>query len=123
MSDTQGFVNRTFDGVMTSRYARCHNTISCPIDKTSRVTHNTYSRIVVEVALITPPTTFIEFHRSGTKSHYCDAGVAYKHNATTTKLSYFGSNQYKNKVSMVKLNVSHLLALGLKPYVELSSYT
>ena len=64
-----------------------------------------------------------EFHRSGTKSHYYNAGVAYKYNATTTKLSYFGSNQYKNKVSMVKLNVSHLLAPGLKPYVELSSYT
>ena len=24
-----------------------------------------------------------EFHRSGTKLHCCDAGVAYKHNATT----------------------------------------
>ena len=64
-----------------------------------------------------------EFHKSGTKSHYYNLGVAYKYNATTTKLSYFGSNQYKNKVSMVKLNVSHLLVPGLKPYVELSSYT
>lgn len=64
-----------------------------------------------------------EFHKSGTKSHYYNAGIAYKYNATTTKLSYFASEQYKNKVSSVKLNVSHLLAPGLKPYVELSSYT
>ena len=47
-----------FDGVLTSRYARCQYTISCPIDKTSRVIHNTYSLRVLEVALITPPTTF-----------------------------------------------------------------
>jgi hypothetical protein len=51
------------------------------------------------------------------------AKLAFSFIATTTKLSYFGSNQYKNKVSMIKLNVSHLLAPGLKPYVELSSYT
>ena len=58
MSDTRGFFDRTFDGVLISRSARYHNTISCPIDKTSRVTHNTYSLRVMEVALITPPTTF-----------------------------------------------------------------
>lgn len=64
-----------------------------------------------------------EFHKSGIKSYYYNAGVAYKYNATTTKLSYFGSTQYQNKVSMIKLNISHLLAPGLKPYIELSSYT
>ncbi|MCP4264868.1 MAG: porin [Candidatus Brocadiaceae bacterium] len=64
-----------------------------------------------------------EFHKSGTKSHYYNAGVAYKYGQTTTKLSYFGSEQYKNKVSSVKLNISHILAPGLKPYAEISSYT
>lgn len=63
-----------------------------------------------------------EFHKSGTKSHYYNAGVAYKHGETITKLSYFGSEQYKNKVSSVKLNISHTLVPGLKPYVEVSSY-
>lgn len=64
-----------------------------------------------------------EFHKSGTKSHYYNAGVAYKHGETITKLSYFGSEQYKNKVSAVKLNISHILVPGLKPYGEISSYT
>ena len=64
-----------------------------------------------------------EFHKSGRKSHYFNAGISYKYNATTTKLSYFTSEQYKNKVNIVKVNVSHLLATGLKPYVEFSSYT
>lgn len=64
-----------------------------------------------------------EFHKSGKKSHYYNAGVAYKYNDTTTKLSYFGSEVHKNKVSSVKLNISHILAPGLKPYAEISSYT
>lgn len=67
--------------------------------------------------------TTSEFHKSGIKSHYYNAGIAYKYNVTTTKLSYFASEQYKNKVNVVKVNVSHLLAPGLKPYVEFSSYT
>jgi len=64
-----------------------------------------------------------EFHKAGRKSSYYSLGTAYKYNATTAKLSYFASEQFKNKVSSVKLNVSHLLAPGLKPYVEVSSYT
>lgn len=64
-----------------------------------------------------------EFHKTGTKSYYYNAGVAYKYNDTTTKLSYFGSEAHKNKVSSVKLNISHILAPGLKPYAEISSYT
>ena len=53
-----------------------------------------------------------EFHKSGRKSHYYNAGVAYKYNSTITKLSYFASEQYKNKVNIVKVNVSHLLLRG-----------
>ena len=64
-----------------------------------------------------------EFHKTGTKSYYYNAGVAYKYNDTTTKLSYFGSEAHKNKLSSVKLNISHILAPGLKPYAEISSYT
>lgn len=64
-----------------------------------------------------------EFHKVGRNSSYYSLGTAYKYNATTAKLSYFASEQFKNKVSSVKLNVSHLLARGLKPYVEVSSYT
>lgn len=61
-------------------------------------------------------------HKSGNKSHYYNAGIAYKYNETTTKLSYFGSDQYKNKVDSIKLNISHVLAKGLKPYAEVTSY-
>ena len=64
-----------------------------------------------------------EFHKAGAKSHYYNAGVAYQYKDTTTKLSYFGSEAHKNKVSSVKLNISHILAPGLKPYAEISSYT
>ena len=63
-----------------------------------------------------------EFHKAGLKTHYYNAGAAYKYNATTITLSYFGSEQFKNKVDSVKLNISHLLAPGLKPYVELHNY-
>lgn len=63
-----------------------------------------------------------EFHKSGTKSHYYNAGVAHKSGPTIVKLSYFVSEQYKNKVSAIKLNISHTLAPGLKPYAEISSY-
>jgi hypothetical protein len=64
-----------------------------------------------------------EFHKTGRNASYYSLGTAYKYNATTAKLSYFASEQFKNKVSSVKLNVTHLLASGLKPYVEVSSYT
>jgi len=64
-----------------------------------------------------------ELHKAGLKTHYYNAGAAYKYNATTITLSYFGSAQFKNKVDSVKLNISHLLAPGLKPYVELHNYT
>jgi hypothetical protein len=64
-----------------------------------------------------------EFHKSGTKSHYYNVGAAYKYEQTTAKLSYFGSELYKNKASSVNLNISHILAPGLKPYAEISSYT
>jgi len=64
-----------------------------------------------------------ELHKAGLNTHYYNAGAAYKYNATTITLSYFGSEQFKNKVDSVKLNVSHLLAPGLKPYVELHNYT
>lgn len=63
-----------------------------------------------------------ELHKAGLKTHYYNAGAAYKYNATTITLSYFGSEQFKNKVDSVKLNISHLLAPGLKPYVELHNY-
>ena len=63
-----------------------------------------------------------EFHESGRNSYYYSVGTAYKYNTTTTKITYFASEQFKNKVNSVKLNVSHLLAPGLKPYVEVSSY-
>jgi hypothetical protein len=64
-----------------------------------------------------------EFHRVGTKSHYYNAGIAYKWDKTTTKLSYFASEQYKNKVRAVKLNMTHTLAPGFKPYIEISNFT
>ena len=43
--------------------------------------------------------------------------------ATTTSLSHFASEQFKNKVNSVKLAVSHILAPGLKPYAEIHAYT
>jgi hypothetical protein len=67
--------------------------------------------------------TIPEFHKTGRKSSYYSLGTAYKYNNTTAKVTYFTSDQYKNKVSSIKLNVSHLLAKGLKPYAEISSYT
>ncbi len=63
-----------------------------------------------------------EFHKAGRNSHYYSVGTAYKHNATTTKVSYFASEQFKNKVNSIKLNVDHLLAPNLKSYAEVSGY-
>lgn len=65
-----------------------------------------------------------ELQRAGNKSHYYNAGIAYTYNtATTTSLSYFASDKFKNKVDSVKLAVSHVLAPGLKPYAEIHAYT
>ena len=65
-----------------------------------------------------------ELHKGNRKSQYYNAGVAYTYNkATTTSLSYFASEQFKNKVNSVKLAVSHILAPGLKPYAEIHAYT
>lgn len=65
-----------------------------------------------------------ELHKGNRKSQYYNAGIAYTYNkATTTSLSYFASEQFKNKVTSVKLAVSHILAPGLKPYAEIHAYT
>lgn len=65
-----------------------------------------------------------ELHKSGNKSSYYNAGISYTYNtATTTSLSYFASEQFKNKVNSIKLGVSHILAPGLKPYAEIHAYT
>lgn len=65
-----------------------------------------------------------ELQKSNRKSQYYNAGIAYTYNkATTTSLSYFVSEQFKNKVNSVKLAVSHILAPGLKPYAEIHAYT
>ena len=65
-----------------------------------------------------------ELHKSGNKSRYYNAGISYTYNtATITSLSYFASEQFKNKVNSIKLGVSHILAPGLKPYAEIHAYT
>jgi len=65
-----------------------------------------------------------ELQRGNRNAHYYNAGIAYTYEkATTTSLSYFASEQFKNKVNSVKLAVSHILAPGLKPYAEIHSYT
>lgn len=63
-------------------------------------------------------------HKAGNKSHYYNAGISYTYDKTTTTyLSYFASEKFKNKVNSVKLGVSHILAPGLKPYAEVHAYT
>ena len=65
-----------------------------------------------------------ELQRSGNKSYYYNGGISYTYNtATTTSLSYFASDKFKNKVTSIKLGVSHILAPGLKPYAEIHAYT
>ena len=65
-----------------------------------------------------------ELQKSNRKSHYYNAGISYTYNkATTTSLSYFASDKFKNKVNSIKLGVSHILAPGLKPYAEIHAYT
>jgi len=65
-----------------------------------------------------------ELQRGNRNTHYYNAGIAYTYEkATTTSLSYFASEQFKNKVNSVKLAISHILAPGLKPYAEIHAYT
>ena len=63
-----------------------------------------------------------ELHKAGRDSYYYSVGAAYKYNATTTKLTYFASERFKNKANAIKLNITYLLAKGFKPYAEVSSY-
>lgn len=65
-----------------------------------------------------------ELHKAGNKSYYYNGGISYTYNTdTTTSLSYFASEQFKNKVNSIKLGMSHILAPGLKPYAEIHAYT
>lgn len=65
-----------------------------------------------------------ELHKAGNKSHYYNAGISYTYDKTTTTyLSYFASDKFKNKVNSVKLGVNHILAPGFKPYAEIHAYT
>lgn len=66
--------------------------------------------------------TTAELHKTSRGSRYYNLNSVYKHKSTTTKISYFSSNQYNNKLHSIKLNISCLLELGLRPYIELSSY-
>lgn len=66
--------------------------------------------------------TTTELHKTGRDSYYYSVGTAYKYNATTTKLTYFASERFKNKANAIKLNITYLLAKGFKPYAEVSSY-
>jgi hypothetical protein len=66
--------------------------------------------------------TTTELHKAGRDSYYYSVGAAYKYNATTTKLTYFASERFKNKANAIKLNITYLLAKGFKPYAEVSSY-
>jgi hypothetical protein len=66
--------------------------------------------------------TTTELHKTGRDSYYYSVGTAYKYNATTTKITYFASERFKNKTNAIKLNITYLLAKGLKPYAEVSSY-
>ena len=66
--------------------------------------------------------TTTELHKTGRDSYYYSVGTAYKYNAATTKITYFASERFKNKTNAIKLNITYLLAKGLKPYAEVSSY-
>ena len=63
-----------------------------------------------------------ELHKAGRDSYYYSVGAAYKYNATTTKITYFASERFKNKADAIKLNITYLLAKGFKPYAEISNY-
>lgn len=66
--------------------------------------------------------TTSELHRTSRKSRYYSFNTIYRHELTTTKISYFNSNQYGNMLHSIKLNVSYLFHTGLRPYAEISSY-
>lgn len=63
-----------------------------------------------------------EFHKTGRKTDYYSGTVAYKQGPIATSLSYFKSQQFKNTVDAFSLGTSYLLAPGLKPYAEISSF-
>jgi len=67
--------------------------------------------------------TTAEYHKNGRNTHYYNAGVGYAQGPLGVSLSYFKSEQYKNKLDAVTLGTDYKLMPGLKPYAEITYFT
>jgi len=64
-----------------------------------------------------------EFHKTGRYTNYYTGAVAHKYGPFTTSLSYFKTYAYKNTLDSIALGTSFKAAPGLKPYVEVATFS
>lgn len=68
---------------------------------------------------LTTPILYV----SSCNAKYYSLGISYQYDKkTTTKMLYFGSEQFTNKINSIKFHVNHVLEPGIQVYLELSSY-
>ena len=67
--------------------------------------------------------THAELQKTGRKTDYYSAAVAYKQGPFATSLSYYKTIKYKNTVDAISLGTHYQLAPGFKPYAEISTFT
>lgn len=63
-----------------------------------------------------------EYHKTGRKTDYYTAAIAYNQGPFKVSANYFKSNKFKNTAEAWTLATDYTAAPGLKPYVELTKY-
>lgn len=62
------------------------------------------------------------YHKTGRRTDYYTAGVAYKQGPFKVSIDYFRSDKFKNEVDAATLGTSYQMAEGLKAYAEITRY-
>lgn len=63
-----------------------------------------------------------EYHKTGRKTDYYTAAIAYNQGPFKVSANYFKSDKFKNTAEAWTLATDYAAAAGLKPYVELTKY-
>lgn len=63
------------------------------------------------------------YQKTGQNTSYYTGGIAYNQGPFGASVTYFRSDQFKNRVDCVTLGTDYKLAPGFKPYAEISGFT
>ena len=63
------------------------------------------------------------YHKTGRDTLYYTGGIAYKQGPFSTSITYFRSDEFKNRVDCITIGTDYKLAPGFKPYAEISGFS